>query len=64
MTGPSLRLEVRVEQQRPLCQDHPEALLRHSWRQWRLERPDGGYAGPEWETEHRWECAVCGKRLS
>lgn len=54
------------------CPDHQNALVRHSWITYQLERHDGEPApapaglniGPNWTQDHQYRCAVCDKPLS
>ena len=51
-----------------ICEDHPDAQIRHTWDRTRSEANWGPYRPrvtiSEVDTNHRYECAVCGRELA
>ena len=46
-----------------VCPDHPQAMIRHSWN--RSHYVMNGYpAGTSIDSNHRYECADCGRQLA
>lgn len=60
---------MAIETQLPwVCPEHPEAQIRHSWDRTRTEVNWGPYRPrhtvSETESNHRYECAECGRELA
>ena len=45
------------------CPEHPYAQVTHERRRVTLEGRDGWQTGIEWEYDHSYQCAVCGRAL-
>lgn len=45
------------------CPDHPDAMIRHSWDQTHYVL-NGYPAGEGMRSNHRYECAECGRQLA
>lgn len=47
-----------------ICPDHPEAQIRYSWDRTYYVFSDGYPRGGGVKTNHKYECAECGRKLA